>query len=517
MINSNIPKQIPNIALVNHGIGINPINNFIDENQYYMFLKNNSNYLYNLQYAANPLYISSNNNISNKVADDIYSNNSNKISKKDDNETIGSNTTLKTNQNLYSQPIVQNNYINNFSFYPMNSVYQPFDNKINNIQAANFNCNINAENNNNKESSNLLRDINGSKSAKKLNFNILKGNNIDPLDNKRDISNNKSTKNITNKLMLKNKSNLDNNNVYKNKFDLNYVVNQIDDKSLNNENEKYPSNHKENIFNINSNEYIPQNYLIKNGKINNLPEKGKLQNEELEYDSNTSNVIDNDDIEEKVANINLNQKNSVLNNSELNTNKNFSNINQNNYKKSIINMDEYNNLQKRIERISFNDSQSFNQDLMNNDFAKYVYNYKFSINDREDLNNFINQNVNNEKSNSITNNILVDTNNTSNNNINNNTSKQNKNYDLNFNFSPSLISIKAEFNDLRKDTVDKLGELKEVEENDLSADITSVNKKCLQDNENEDPIMSPNFNYNAYYNNLFGGKLSGNTNNEDED
>ena len=53
-------------------------------------------------------------------------------------------------------------------------------------------------------------------------------------------------------------------------------------------------------------------------------------------------------------------------------------------KKKISTDDWTSSMQKRLERMSINDS--YTGELMKNEFVDYVYNYRFSINDRDDLN-----------------------------------------------------------------------------------------------------------------------------------
>ena len=137
--------------------------------------------------------------------------------------------------------------------------------------------------------------------------------------------------------------------------------------------------------------------------------------------------------------------------------------NKDNFKK--ISTDEWaSSIQKRIERMSINNESNAGE-FMKNDFVDYVYNYRFSVNDKEDLNS-----------------LCLDGN-----------TRMSKNTDM-LNYSPSIIPMKTESVEL-KDNPNQLSELKE--------DVNEISKS---EDENEGYDNSPNLNYNDYYNNLFTSK-----------
>lgn len=133
-----------------------------------------------------------------------------------------------------------------------------------------------------------------------------------------------------------------------------------------------------------------------------------------------------------------------------------------NFKK--ISTDEWtSSIQKRIERMSINDNNV--GDFMKNDFVDYVYNYRFSVNDKDDLNS-----------------LCLDSN-----------ARISKNMDI-LNFSPNIMPLKTESVEF-KDNPNQLSELKE--------DVNEISKS---EDENDGYDNSNNMNYNEYYNNLFTSK-----------
>lgn len=104
---------------------------------------------------------------------------------------------------------------------------------------------------------------------------------------------------------------------------------------------------------------------------------------------------------------------------------------------------------KRIERMSLNENYNLNDFIMNNEFVNYVYNYRFSVNDKEEISNQI---------------------------------------------------LKFSQNQQRSESIGP--------SNQVSADKDKTEKKQSKDEldteETEQDENSSPFNYNSYYNSLFG-------------
>lgn len=110
--------------------------------------------------------------------------------------------------------------------------------------------------------------------------------------------------------------------------------------------------------------------------------------------------------------------------------------------KKSSSIDDLFNIQKRIERMSLNENYNLNDLMQNNEFVNYVYNYRFSVNDKEEISNQI------------------------------------------FKFSQN------------QQRAESIGQ-----ENQISADKS---KDQLETEETEQDESSSPFNYNSYYNSLFG-------------
>lgn len=134
------------------------------------------------------------------------------------------------------------------------------------------------------------------------------------------------------------------------------------------------------------------------------------------------------------------------------------------------------NIHKKIEKMSINNDNYYN-DLMKDEFVDYVYNYKFSMNEKDDL-----QFSNINRINGI--------------NINNTSSGEYK-YSLN-GFNPIVPII-----DMKNDVET---------ENDISKSIIDekdyLDRNELDGNFNIDELEKDELSYNNYYNNLFNIKAS---------
>lgn len=54
-------------------------------------------------------------------------------------------------------------------------------------------------------------------------------------------------------------------------------------------------------------------------------------------------------------------------------------------------------IQKRIERMSLNENYNLNDLMVNNEFVNYVYNYRFSVNDKDDINSHMSKYSQNQR------------------------------------------------------------------------------------------------------------------------
>lgn len=306
----------------------------------------------------------------------------------------------------HQQPIVQNNYINNFSFYPSNSY------------------------------SNISQEL--LKAVEKNSKNESNDQTIDSISNEKTPKENKVT------------FNLESQKIYQPK-NLVKKAEEVYDYSC---------------FNpYQYNQYIPNNQTAKSEEMyEQNKEKPQFQEQ-----------MDQSGISKETQKDLFNSLCETLKNEKTDSNKNeYQNIkddNISNYnllfaemsKKRFRQSDEYSNLQKRFERMSLNDSININD--LNNDFVNYVYNYRFSVNDREDLN------INND---------LIER-------------SPMPNIDpKDMNFSPFIMN--KELKD-KKISGEELKELKEEAENEHS-----------DTHSNKDDEETNNFNYNNYYNSLFANK-----------
>ena len=303
------------------------------------------------------------------------------------------------NHSMYQQPIVQNNYINNYSFYPQMNIKNDFDSNTDireKLKQAVQNSKVS-----NNESSFKHYDIQNSLNTKATPY----------------------TPSFTQSYNKSNLTSINNSAANISKFDFN-------------------------LRNTNSFK------MSGTGKEELLPE---------EFNKLTPNYNKND------FNSLFGGFSSLMNNldrgsyvSTMESKKKFS---------TVSNDDWTTSMQKRIERMSINDS--YTGDLMKNDFVDYVYNYRFSINDRDDLNN-LNYEMNPRMSNR---------------------------HDS-YNFSPSIVGIRPDPIDNNKDV--KLSELKE-DENEISkSEEENDNNNENSGDEMED--KEPNIDYNNYYNSIINNK-----------
>jgi hypothetical protein len=322
---------------------------------------------------------------------------------------------------LYSQqqqqPIVQNNYINNFSFYPMNTGYS--------LPIPDFKTN--------KSNPNHIKEVDDKDKEKPA----------EPQPKEEDICKNKPIE-FTNS---------------------NFIPKTPEDATFD-----YSDFNSYNVLQTGKfKEYQPQYTGL--SLNNNQKSMGTLYPYESFQNNETSKITAN------LTNKDVDSSQQV-NNDQLGSNLGAVDMS----KKRLKMSEDYSSLQKRLERMSLNDSISITEALKNNDFVEYVYNYRFSINDREDLNintpSISNQEAINEKLNTKLDNY-------------------------NFNFSPSIVGLKGDFydNNAKKINGEELPELKEVEsEVSRELDDDSGSKKDKEEEEGQ------NFNYNKYYNSLFGNK-----------
>ena len=252
--------------------------------------------------------------------------------------------------------------------------------------------------------------------------------------------------------------------------------------SMDNITSKDPSNNdiseklKKSLNNLEKRQGNNQNKYGESQVLNNLNTKASPYippYSNLMYSNNHDNDRkDNDEINKLQGKQNTTDYNSSLFGgfaSLINSNDRASFLSSLDNKKKISTDDWTSSMQKRLERMSINDS--YTGDLMKNEFVDYVYNYRFSINDRDDL-NILNSEV---------------------------SAKHSRPENINYLNSPSIIGIKPEPIELGKVKDIRLAELKEDEENEvsLSDDDQSVDKE--ERNENQ-------VNYNNYYNSLFANK-----------
>lgn len=229
---------------------------------------------------------------------------------------------------------------------------------------------------------------------------------------------------------------------------------------------QFPQNSNENIGINENNEnklgnigYLPSNF---NNNLNSLyndeDEFSKLKGT-AKQGNITSSTLPSNNINNNPNNINtMNEYNSLFGGYSFL----HKDSQKDNFKK--ISTDEWaSSIQKRIERMSINDNNV--GDFMKNDFVDYVYNYRFSVNDKDDLNS-----------------LCLDSN-----------ARMSKNMDI-LNFSPNIIPLKTDSVEF-KDNQNQLSELKE--------DVNEISKS---EDENDGYENSHNMNYNEYYNNLFTSK-----------